>query len=130
MKLPSVLLIVTLALTTAEACASYKHCWCLRNGIEYQGKVQDNIAWDEDTVKACVANGGGGVSGYYGQNFKECYRYVKRKIRLDGAINNCDWNNYCIAAGKAAGVSAYGVCRDKISGVHVGQNHHSARTTY
>ncbi|GKT59842.1 EC65 protein [Colletotrichum tofieldiae] len=93
MKLPSVLLIVTLALTTAEACASYKHCWCLRNGIEYQGKVQDNIAWDEDTVKACVANGGGGVSGYYGQNFKECYRYVKRKIRLDGAINNCDWNN-------------------------------------
>ncbi|TQN70502.1 hypothetical protein CSHISOI_04943 [Colletotrichum shisoi] len=118
MKLPSVLLIVTLALTSAEACASYKYCWCLRNDIEYQGKIQSNIAWDDDTTKACQANGGGGVIGYFGQNFKECYRYVKRTWRLDGAIDNCDWNKLCIAVGSAAGVSAYGVCRDKNTGFH------------
>ncbi|OLN97701.1 hypothetical protein CCHL11_09180 [Colletotrichum chlorophyti] len=114
----SVFLGAVLAITSAEACASYKYCWCVRDNFNYQGKVQNNIAWDEDTTKACVANGGGGVSGWYGQNFKECYRYVKRTIRLDGAINNCDFSEQCAAAGKAEGVTSRGLCRDKISGFH------------
>ncbi|OHW93689.1 ec65 protein [Colletotrichum incanum] len=115
----AVFITATLAISTAEACASYKNCWCVRNNVEYEGRIQDNIAWDADTVKACAANGGGGVAGWYGQNFQECYRYVKRTIRLDGAINNCDWNKRCAAAGNLSGAETYGVCRNKISGIHL-----------
>ncbi|TDZ36715.1 hypothetical protein C8035_v005046 [Colletotrichum spinosum] len=118
MKFSSMIVAAALAVTSVQACASYKECWCVRDNFKYQGKVQNDVPWDEDTVKACEANGGGGVSGYYGQNFKECYRYVKRTWRLDGAINNCDFSNDCAAAGKAAGVTSRGLCRDKISGVH------------
>ncbi|TQN70159.1 hypothetical protein CSHISOI_05305 [Colletotrichum shisoi] len=65
---------------------------CERDNFEYQGKIQDNIPWDEDTVKACVPPG---TVDYYGQTFKECYRYQKSfpAFLPSKAIDNCDWRN-------------------------------------
>ncbi|KAK1579892.1 uncharacterized protein LY79DRAFT_521818 [Colletotrichum navitas] len=108
MKLSVIFVTLALAISSAQACARYKTCWCERSNVEYQGKIQDNIAWDEDTVKACA---GTGEAGYYGQNFQECYRYKSSRwwfIKAK-AINNCDWTDKCIAAG-----ATIGYCRDKI----------------
>ncbi|CAI0647430.1 hypothetical protein CGCSCA5_v007215 [Colletotrichum siamense] len=109
MKLSALFAVAALAVASTEACAKYKHCWCERDNFEFQGKVQDNVPWDDDTVKACADNSG--EVGYYGQNFKECYRYKKNFIALipSKAINNCDWTKSCVAAGASTGY-----CRDKI----------------
>ncbi|KAK6210958.1 hypothetical protein QIS74_10222 [Colletotrichum tabaci] len=108
MKLSVICTIVALAVTSTEACAKYKHCWCERDNFMYQGKIQDNVPWDEDTVKACVDPG---TVGYYGQNFKECYRYKQMFPAFipSKAIDNCDWRNKCISVGASTGY-----CRDKI----------------
>ncbi|KAK1976909.1 hypothetical protein LZ30DRAFT_284885 [Colletotrichum cereale] len=118
MKLSSIVITVALAITSVAGCDSYKNCWCVRDNFEYEGKIQNDVAWDQDTVKACVANGGGGELGWFSQNFEECYRYVKRSWRLDGAIKECDFNKHCADAGNAEGVLSRAVCRNKISGFH------------
>lgn len=68
----------------------------------YQGKIQDNVPWDEDTVKACVDPG---TVGYYGQNFKECYRYKQMFPAFipSKAIDNCDWRNVSLASRSSDG---------------------------
>ncbi|KAJ0164301.1 hypothetical protein CTA2_1331 [Colletotrichum tanaceti] len=108
MKFSVICTIVALAITSTEACAKYKHCWCERSNFTYEGKVQDNIRWDDDTVNACVDPG---TPGYYGKNFKECHRYKKHIIPLvpSKAINNCAWTKKCISVGASTGY-----CRDKI----------------
>ncbi|KAJ0158427.1 hypothetical protein CTA2_11602 [Colletotrichum tanaceti] len=95
MKFSVVCTIVALAVTSAKAggCAEYRKCWCIRNQFMYQGKVQDNIAWDDFTVAACVNPGS---PGYKGLNFKECERY--RSSQFGGlypakGIDQCDWDN-------------------------------------
>ncbi|OLN85350.1 hypothetical protein CCHL11_09872 [Colletotrichum chlorophyti] len=109
MKLSTLFAAAALVVASTEACAKYKHCWCVKDQFEWQGKIQDNIAWDESTVKACTASSG--ESGYYGQNFKECYRYKKNFFAFipSKAINNCDWTEECQKAG-----ASKGWCRDKI----------------
>ncbi|KAK2023270.1 hypothetical protein LX32DRAFT_571998, partial [Colletotrichum zoysiae] len=109
MKLSVIFATLAVAISSAQACAKYKTCWCERSGVEYQGKIQDNIAWDEDTAKACE---GTGEAGYYGQNFQECYRYKKGGFLFfqhAKGIENCEWTEKCIAAG-----ATIGYCRDKI----------------
>ncbi|EFQ34678.1 hypothetical protein CGRA01v4_14131 [Colletotrichum graminicola] len=107
MKLSVILATLALAVSSAQACAKYKNCWCVRNNVEYQGRIQD-IASDEDTVKACA---GTGDPGYYGQNFQECHRYKHGWWPFTNfkAINNCEWTDKCVAAG-----ATIGYCRDKI----------------
>ncbi|KAE9582537.1 hypothetical protein CGCF415_v009264 [Colletotrichum fructicola] len=109
MRLTSLLAVAAFTITSIEACAKYKNCWCERDGIVDQGKTQDNVPWDVDTAKACAENSG--TIGYYGQNFKECFRYKKLwwAVPPDTAINNCDWAKSCIIAGGSTGY-----CRDKI----------------
>nr|XP_036578899.1 uncharacterized protein CTRU02_11153 [Colletotrichum truncatum]KAF6786282.1 hypothetical protein CTRU02_11153 [Colletotrichum truncatum] len=109
MKLSMLGAIAMLAVASTEACAKYKNCWVRERPGRIPGKVQNNIAWDDDTVKACAASSG--ESGYYGQNFKECYRYKKNFFAFipSKAINNCDWTKRCQEAG-----ATRGWCREKI----------------
>ncbi|KAK1725316.1 hypothetical protein CaCOL14_010746 [Colletotrichum acutatum] len=108
MKLSLLATITAVAITSTEACAKYKTCWCERSNFMYEGRLQDNIPWDEDTVKACVDPG---TVGYYGQNFKECHRYKKSFFAFipSKAINNCDWTKKCQSVGATTGY-----CREKI----------------
>ncbi|KAK2000292.1 hypothetical protein LX36DRAFT_435564 [Colletotrichum falcatum] len=99
---------LALAVSSAQACAKYKTCWCEKSNVEYQGKIQDNIAWDDATVIACE---GTGAAGYYGSNYQECHRYSKgwwpfKKLK---AIDNCGWTDKCVAAN-----ATIGYCRDKV----------------
>lgn len=108
-------LFITAAIAaTAKACAEYKNCWCERDNFKYQGRTQDNIAWDKDTQKACDSfNGvadGGYRTGYFGKNFKECHRYRKLVVQCNEGINNCEWSDRF----RAAGVTT-GWCEGKVS---------------
>ncbi|KAK1962486.1 hypothetical protein LY78DRAFT_643021 [Colletotrichum sublineola] len=111
MKLSVTFAALALAISSAQACAKYKNCWCEKNGVEYQGKIQDNIAWDNATKAAC--DNEGGEAGWYGNNFMECYRYKKGGIIFflspTKAIQNCEWTEKCKAAG-----GDIGYCREKI----------------
>ncbi|KAK1977285.1 hypothetical protein LZ30DRAFT_601586 [Colletotrichum cereale] len=108
MKLSVIISALALAIASAEACANYKTCWCERSNFEYEGRIQDNIAWDESTAKACD---GTGAVGYYGKNYQECYKYKTHwpTFISSDAIDNCRWTAKCIAAG-----ATIGYCRDKI----------------
>ncbi|KAK1713721.1 hypothetical protein BDP67DRAFT_544242 [Colletotrichum lupini] len=93
MKLSLLATIAAVAITSTEACAKYKTCWCERSNFMYEGRLQDNIPWDEDT------------------NFKECHRYKKSFFAFipSKAINNCDWTKKCQSVGATTGY-----CREKI----------------
>lgn len=62
----------------------------------FQGRIQDNVPWDEDTANACATKGQPKFTvGYYGKNFKECHRYKHRavyELQGSGGINNCGWD--------------------------------------
>ncbi|UQC91085.1 uncharacterized protein CLUP02_16619 [Colletotrichum lupini] len=84
MKLSLLATIAAVAITSTEACAKYKTCWCERSNFMYEGRLQDNIPWDEDT--------------------KSFFAFIPSK-----AINNCDWTKKCQSVGATTGY-----CREKI----------------
>lgn len=64
---------------------------CEMDNFEFEGKVQDNIAWDLATEATC---GPPGELVYAkGVNYKECYYYKRSYNPFVGseALDNCAW---------------------------------------
>ncbi|TDZ20221.1 hypothetical protein Cob_v006915 [Colletotrichum orbiculare MAFF 240422] len=117
MKASSLLAVAAVAVTSTEACARYKNCWCERSAFTFEGKLSDNIPWDDFTQAACGKMSG--TPGWYldPPKYKECYRHKKYFMALkpSKALNNCDWTQACKdAAGPDVEGTVTGWCREKI----------------